>query len=97
MRRVYLAFEHYRVTLDICRATWAATSPNPNVKIFLGVPASPKGAGSGYQTFAQLTPIIDSIKNSPAFGGVMMWDAANSDNNLVNGQTFAHAVGAYMK
>lgn len=56
-----------------CRATWAATAPNPNVKIFLGVPASPKAAGSGYQTFSQLTAVIDSIKNSPAFGGVMMY------------------------
>jgi len=53
--------------------SWASSSPNPNVKIFVGVPGSSAAAGSGYIDSSALASIIDSVASQPNFGGVMMW------------------------
>ena len=61
---------------------WAHTiSKNPNVKVFVGVPASPTAAGSGYLPASQLKPIIDHVAQFSSFGGVMMWDASQAYAN----------------
>ncbi|KAG0092580.1 Chitinase 1 [Podila epicladia] len=55
---------------------WATTvSINKNVRVLLGVPGGPGGAGSGIVTSSQLTTILAGIKSYSNFGGVMMWDA----------------------
>ncbi|KAF8328854.1 glycoside hydrolase superfamily [Cantharellus anzutake] len=62
---------------------WAKNvSPNPDIKIFLGVPASATAASSGYVSSSQLTSIIRALRSSfPSFGGVMMWDASQAHAN----------------
>lgn len=62
------------------RDNWARTiSPNPNVKIYIGAPASSSAAGSGYQAMSTFSNIITSTRKSfPSFGGVMMWDASQA-------------------
>lgn len=61
---------------------WAKNgSANPNVKIFLGVPAGPTAAGSGYMPVSGLTPIIDYVRGFSSFGGIMMWDASQAYAN----------------
>ncbi|ODV91677.1 carbohydrate-binding module family 19 protein [Tortispora caseinolytica NRRL Y-17796] len=60
-------------------------SYNPNAKIFLGVPASPTAAGSGYVSASELNSYIDQVKGLANFGGVMMWDASQAYNNIVSG------------
>ena len=61
---------------------WAKTvSRNPSVKVFLGVPAAPTAAGSGYASPATLAPIINYCKKFSSFGGVMMWDASQAYSN----------------
>jgi len=63
---------------------WARTqSINPNTKIFIGAPAGPNAAGTGYVSLSELTTIVNAIYSeySDVFGGVMMWDCSNSDNN----------------
>ncbi|KAL2220272.1 putative class III chitinase [Thermoascus aurantiacus ATCC 26904] len=66
-------------------ATWdnwaKTTSKNPNVKVFLGVPANTGAAGSGYEAPSSLTPIINYCKTFSSFGGVMMWDASQAYAN----------------
>ncbi|KAF9308516.1 Chitinase 1 [Podila horticola] len=58
---------------------WATTvSVNKNVRILLGVPGGPGGAGSGIVTASQLTTILAGVKSYSNFGGVMMWDAGIS-------------------
>ncbi|KAI0067746.1 glycoside hydrolase [Artomyces pyxidatus] len=59
---------------------WARTiSPNPNVKIFIGAPASSTAAGGGYQSIGTLSSIAVQMRNSfPSFGGVMLWDASQA-------------------
>jgi chitinase len=56
---------------------WAKhTSPNPNVKVYIGAPGSKTSAGEGYVDVAALTKIVQSVqaKYSDSFGGVMVWD-----------------------
>ncbi|KAF5384673.1 hypothetical protein D9757_006206 [Collybiopsis confluens] len=59
---------------------WARTiSPNHNVKVFLGAPAAPLAAGSGYQDLATLSSeAVKMRKSFPSFGGVMLWDESQA-------------------
>ncbi|KAI3783048.1 hypothetical protein L2E82_13110 [Cichorium intybus] len=51
------------------------TSAIPATKIFLGLPASPTAAGSGYISVGDLTSkVLPAIKGSAKYGGVMLWD-----------------------
>lgn len=54
--------------------TWAKSSPNPDVKVFLGIPANTGAAGAGYTSGTQLEAAIAYCKQYSSFGGVMMWD-----------------------
>ncbi|KAG6866838.1 hypothetical protein C0991_008774 [Blastosporella zonata] len=56
---------------------WARTkSPNSDVKIYLGAPASSSAAGNGYVDAPTLAKIAQQAqKEYTSFGGVMLWDA----------------------
>lgn len=61
---------------------WAhQISKNPDVRVYIGVPASPDAAGSGYESVSDLQPIIDYAATFSSFGGVMMWDASQAYSN----------------
>ncbi|KAF7826113.1 acidic endochitinase-like [Senna tora] len=46
----------------------------PNTKVFLGLPASPQAAGSGFIPVSDLTStILPAIKPTSNYGGVMLW------------------------
>ena len=61
---------------------WAKTvSKNKAVKVTLGVPAGPSGAGSGYADVNRLKEIIRYCKGFSSFGGVMMWDVSQAYAN----------------
>jgi chitinase len=62
------------------RDNWARTvSPNKNVKIYLGAPASSTAAGTGYQAISTLSSVAVKMRQSfPSFGGVMLWDASQA-------------------
>ncbi|KAF9988194.1 Chitinase 1 [Modicella reniformis] len=58
---------------------WAtSTSVNKNVRVLLGVPGGPGGAGSGVLDKTNLTRAILRARSYPSFGGVMMWDAGRA-------------------
>lgn len=63
---------------------WARnTSVNPNARIFIGAPASPSAANTGYLSHQQLEPVIlESVEKYPSFGGVMLWDVSQANMNL---------------
>ncbi|KAJ3489443.1 hypothetical protein NLI96_g2139 [Meripilus lineatus] len=63
--------------------TWAKTvSPNKNVKIYIGAPASTTAAGSGYVDANTFSNIIKTTRSQySSFGGVMMWDASQAYAN----------------
>jgi len=62
------------------RDNWAKTvSPNPNVKVYLGAPASSTAAGSGYVDVSTLGSIAQQTRSKySSFGGVMLWDASQA-------------------
>lgn len=62
------------------RDTWAKTvSPNKNVKIYIGAPASSTAAGSGYVDASTLSSIVQQTRSQySSFGGVMLWDASQA-------------------
>lgn len=54
----------------------------PATKIFLGLPASPEAAGSGYIPVPDLTSkILPAIKGSAKYGGVMLWSKYYDDQS----------------
>ena len=66
------------------------TSPNKNIKLFLGLPGAPAAAGSGYADPSTVSKYLTSeIMSSPYFGGISLWDAASAWSNVNNGNNFA--------
>ncbi|KAF9233637.1 glycoside hydrolase family 18 protein [Melanogaster broomeanus] len=65
------------------RDTWAKTvSPNRNVKVYIGAPASSTAAGSGYVSASTFATIIQQTQSQySSFGGVMLWDASQAYAN----------------
>ncbi|XVF12599.1 hypothetical protein REPUB_Repub08aG0132800 [Reevesia pubescens] len=63
--------------------SWNRWTSSINVgKIFLGLPAAPVTAGSGYIPPNVLTSqIISVIKSSAKYGGVMLWSKFYDDRN----------------
>jgi hypothetical protein len=59
---------------------WAKnTSPNKNVKVYIGAPASSTAANSGYVNANTLVTIAKATKATySSFGGVMFWDASQA-------------------
>ena len=63
--------------ISTTRDQWAKTkSPNRNIKIYLGAPASPQAADSGFLSSGTLAAVaLAAQKKFSSFGGVMLWDA----------------------
>ncbi|KAK8639689.1 hypothetical protein V6N13_138060 [Hibiscus sabdariffa] len=56
------------------------TTDIPATKIFLGLPAAPTAAGSGFIPVADLTStVLPAIKGSAKYGGVMLWSKYYDD------------------
>ncbi|KAH9998830.1 glycoside hydrolase family 18 protein [Russula compacta] len=62
---------------------WAKTaSPNKNVKVYIGAPAGPLAAGSGYVDADTLGNYAQQTHDQySSFGGVMLWDASQAHEN----------------
>ncbi|CAK9176955.1 unnamed protein product [Ilex paraguariensis] len=60
---------------DNLKNSWVTWTTSINAtRIFLGLPASPQAAGSGFIPADVLTSqILPEIKKSPKYGGVMLW------------------------
>lgn len=82
-----------RPTIYICtsaeqpssvRDNWARnTSPNRNIKVYIGAPAASSAAGQGYVDASTLSDIATTMRKSfPSFGGVMLWDASQAYGTL---------------
>lgn len=58
------------------------TSRIPATKIFLGLPASPEAAGSGFIPVSDLTStVLPAIKGTNKYGGVMLWSKYYDDQS----------------
>ncbi|EEA19335.1 hypothetical protein TMatcc_009471 [Talaromyces marneffei ATCC 18224] len=83
--------------------SYVSGTPSAHAKLFLGVPASELGSTgtqSGavyYQSPSVLASTVASFDTSSNWGGIMMWDAAFSDANMVNGCTYAQQASSILK
>ncbi|OAD02740.1 carbohydrate-binding module family 19 protein [Mucor lusitanicus CBS 277.49] len=78
----YCAATSSSFNFDTWNAWATKSSPNPDVKVFLGLPGSSAAAGSGYVAFDSLEPIVKELQSSYSnFGGVTLWDASASYDN----------------
>lgn len=66
-----------------------STSPNKNIKLFIGLPGASAAAGSGYVSPSVVQSAVNTVSTSSNFGGIMLWDASQGFSNQVNGQSFA--------
>lgn len=58
--------------------SWNQWTSSQAKQLFLGVPASTAAAGSGFIPADVLTSqVLPTIKSSPKYGGVMIWDRYN--------------------
>ncbi|KAI9754336.1 MAG: hypothetical protein M1815_005700 [Lichina confinis] len=71
-------------------------SPNAKAKVMLGLPASQDAVYKPefYLEPHEVTKIVTDFKGKypEQFGGVMLWEAAASETNRVNGKSFCDAV-----
>lgn len=66
-------------------ATWskfAKSAPNPNMKLFVGLPAYPYAGVSGYVDSSVVKQTLDDIKCDTSLGGVSLWDVSAGFNNV---------------
>jgi len=68
-------------------STQVKSSFNPNMRLFLGAPASPTAAGSGYVSQQQLLTVYKSLLQYNNFNGLMFWSTMQDlqNNNYVAG------------
>lgn len=65
----------YGANADALLARWNEWTQVSSNKFFLGLPAAPGAAGSGYIPPDVLTSqVLPAIKSSPNYGGVMLWN-----------------------
>ncbi|EAU93428.2 class III chitinase [Coprinopsis cinerea okayama7 len=77
-----MSHNYFELTLRD-RDYWARNvSVSKNTKIYIGAPAAPSAAGSGYVDIGTLSRIATQMRRSfPSFGGVMLWDASQAYAN----------------
>jgi chitinase len=66
--------------------------PSKNALLYVGLPGSPESANTGYLDFEEATALVESVKDHPKFGGVMVWDMYTSNNNKKGCATFQRAL-----
>lgn len=64
--------------LDFDFKAWNEWAAPRRTKVFLGVPAGPTAANTGYLSPAELAPVIRYSQHFSNFGGVAVWDASQA-------------------
>ncbi|KAK4848368.1 hypothetical protein QYF36_012141 [Acer negundo] len=66
----------YSGNADNLKRSWNQWTSNITGQVFLGLPAAPEAAASGYIEPGVLeSEVLPSIKKSPEYGGVMLWSS----------------------
>jgi chitinase len=78
--------------------SYVSGTPSSGAKLFVGLPASPDastGDSSGskyYVSPTNLASLVGTYSSHAQFGGIMLWDAGNSDTVNDNGCNYAQEV-----
>lgn len=76
-------------------ADFAKTAPNPNVQLYVGLPASTGVAG--YVDVATVASKLSEFQCSPNFGGISVWDASTAWLNVQAGVNYVDGVKAALQ
>ncbi|KAL2520554.1 Acidic endochitinase [Forsythia ovata] len=72
----------YSSGMNNLEQAWKQWNSIPASEIFLGLPASPEAAGSGFVPANDLTSqVLPAIKGSAKYGGVMLWSKYYDDQS----------------
>lgn len=79
--------------------TLTKKNPNPNSKMYVGLPAGTGAAGNGYLELSTLKADLNQLYTNftSTFGGIMLWDASWSSNNKAYVQSLSSWVKENMK
>ncbi|KAI3416663.1 Kinesin-like protein [Psidium guajava] len=78
--------------IDNLEDAWKQWINIPAKQIFLGLPASPDAAGSGFVTVSDLlSEVLPSVQRFPEYGGVMLWSRYYDDQS-----GYSHAIRKYV-
>jgi chitinase len=72
---------------------WAELVKEGGPRIFVGLPAAPRAAMSGYLQRVDLADLVSGLRNDAAFAGVMLWEASFDQNSAEASGTY----GAFAK
>ncbi|PFH56341.1 hypothetical protein XA68_16701 [Ophiocordyceps unilateralis] len=78
--------------LDDWVRTLAQSEKSKDAKLFVGLPASPSAAGSGYIGPAEVKKLVCKHKDTKNFGGISLWDMKDAVDNVSEGKTFLRHV-----
>jgi chitinase len=74
-------------------AGWSKLAESGGPKLFVGLPSSAAAApAGGYVERTKLPELVATARKSPAFAGVMLWDAGNDQNS--GAPTYGQSVDA---
>ncbi|KAJ2481284.1 Chitinase 2 [Coemansia sp. RSA 2320] len=70
-------------------------NPNPNSRMYIGLPAGTGAAGNGYLDLATLQASLMQLYTNytATFGGIMLWDASWYSNN----KAYVHGLASWIK
>jgi chitinase len=72
---------------------WADLVKEGGPRIFVGLPAAPRAAMSGFLPRVELADLVSALRNNEAFAGVMLWEASFDQNSAEASGTY----GAFTK
>lgn len=74
------------------------SSPNKDIKLYVGLPGATSSAGSGYADLTTVKKYVsDSIVKDSNFGGFMLWDASSGVSNTnSDGVSFIDQLSGYL-
>ncbi len=73
---------------------FVATTTSYNALLYVGLPASTEAIG--YVTPAGANTIVDSLKDRPSFGGVMVWDVAIAKDYAIDNVPIYEEIRSHM-
>ena len=66
-----------------------ASSRNPNVKIYFGLPASTEASSAGdYLTQPEVKDLVQRFSPNAKWGGIMLWESTYAQGNVVCGKDY---------
>lgn len=85
----YCSLASTNFNLDTWQTYATTVSPNPNIRLMVGLGGSTTACGSGYVDPSVISAKMSEFTSYANFGGFMVWDASQANTNIIDGESFA--------